>query len=163
MELINFSNMGKQSAGILCYRKTDGIPEVLLVHPGGPFWKNKEDGAWSVPKGEFSDDEEALAAAVREFREETGLWVTGTFEALTPVKLSSGKIIFAWAIEADPDLSNFRSNTFSIEWPPRSGKQQSFPETDRIAWFDFETAGKKINAAQVRFITELGEKLKNQP
>ena len=126
--------------------------EVFLVHPGGPFFRNKDLGAWSIPKGEFLDDEEAIDAARREFFEETGLSVDGDFIALNPVILKSGKKVYAWALEGDIDHENINSNLFEIEWPPKSGKKQSFPEIDKAAWFDLETAKHKINVAQVAFI-----------
>ena len=129
--------------------------EVFLVHPGGPFFKNKDLGAWSIPKGEFLDDEDALAAAKREFFEETGLAVDGDFIPLNPVKLKSGKKVYAWALEGNIDHENIISNLFELEWPPKSGKKQSFPEVDRACWFDLETAKQKINAAQVAFVDEL--------
>lgn len=150
----------KQSAGILLYRFRTDVLEVFLVHPGGPFWKNKDDGAWSIPKGEYSDDEEPLAAALREFAEETGLTVTGDFIELKAVKLKSGKMILAWAVEKDVPIS-ITSNTFEMEWPPRSGKMQSFPEVDRAAWFDIDTALVKINPGQSPLIVELSNVIDN--
>jgi predicted NUDIX family NTP pyrophosphohydrolase len=145
----------KQSAGILLYRKNKKQWEVLLVHPGGPFFKNKDDGAWSVPKGEFTDDENALDAAIREFEEETGFSCNGDFIALAPVKLKSGKTVYAWALEKDIDAAIIKSNDFEMEWPPKSGKRQRFPEVDRAAWFSPAEAKQKINASQVAFIDEL--------
>jgi predicted NUDIX family NTP pyrophosphohydrolase len=140
--------MAKQSAGLVVYRKrADGV-EVLLVHPGGPFWKNKDEGAWSIPKGEFTDGEDPLTVARREFQEEIGQPIDGNFEVLAAIKQRSGKTVHAWSIEADVDISQTQSNTFTIEWPPRSGKQQEFPEVDRVEWFPLEVAIKKINAAQ---------------
>ena len=147
--------MHKQSAGILLYRKVDNQLQVFLVHPGGPFFRNKDDGAWSIPKGEFLDNEDALEAAKREFMEETGQPVEGDFIKLSPVKLKSGKIIHAWAIEGDIDHEKIVSNLFEIEWPPRSGKKASFPEIDRAAWFEPSAAKIKINTAQVGLIVEL--------
>jgi predicted NUDIX family NTP pyrophosphohydrolase len=147
--------MPKQSAGILLFRKTTKQLQVFLVHPGGPFFKNKDLGVWSIPKGEFLDDEDALVAAMREFGEETGQSINGDFIPLKPVKLKSGKKIFAWAIEGDIDHEVVVSNLFEMEWPPKSGKQQSFPEIDKAGWFDIETAKTKINAAQGAFIDEL--------
>src|SRR4051812_1159898 len=128
----------KQSAGILLYRYAGKDPEVFLVHPGGPFWKNKDAGAWSIPKGEFTKDEEPLAAAIREFEEETGVHCDGNFLALSPVKIKSGKQILAWALEKNIDASLVRSNNFDMEWPPKSGRMQQFPEVDKGAWFDFD-------------------------
>jgi predicted NUDIX family NTP pyrophosphohydrolase len=146
--------MPKQSAGILLHRKTATGPEFLLVHPGGPFFKNKDAGAWSIPKGEFTDDEDALAAAKREFEEETGVTLSGDFIALKPIKQKSGKTVYAWAVEGDIDADNITSNTFEIEWPPKSGKMASFPEVDRAAWFGFDEAVVKINPAQVGLVEE---------
>ena len=148
--------MAKQSAGILLYRQVGIQLQVFLVHPGGPFFKNKNEGAWSIPKGEFLDDEDALTAAKREFAEETGQAVAGNFIPLSPITLKSGKKVFAWALEGDIDHESIVSNLFEIEWPPKSGKKQSFPEVDRAAWFDLETAKLKINRAQVGLIEELG-------
>jgi predicted NUDIX family NTP pyrophosphohydrolase len=145
----------KKSAGILLYRINNKKPEVLLVHPGGPFWKNKDEGAWTIPKGEFDTTEEPLTAATREFKEETGFHIEGRFLPLHPVTLKSGKQVFAWAVEGDLDTAAIKSNLFETEWPPRSGKKQSFPEIDKAAWFDIQTAGKKINPAQAAFLHEL--------
>jgi len=121
--------VAKQSAGLLLYRRPAGRLQVLLVHPGGPFWRKKDLGAWSIPKGEFAAGEDALAAATREFHEETGLEVAGPFTPLAPVKQPGGKIVHAWAVEGDFDPRALRSNTFSLEWPPRSGRQQEFPKS----------------------------------
>ena len=140
--------MIKQSAGLLVYRETDAGVEIFLVHPGGPFYAKKDDGVWSIPKGEF-DGEDPLTAARREF-EETGSKIAGDFFALTPIRQKAGKIVYAWAVEADIDADAINSNTFEMEWPPRSGKTARFPEIDRAAWFDPETAQQKINPAQVR-------------
>jgi predicted NUDIX family NTP pyrophosphohydrolase len=147
--------MPKQSAGILLYRKTAQGLQVFLVHPGGPFFKNKDGGSWSVPKGEYLSDEDSLAAAKREFREETGHEITGNFIALSPIKQKGGKTVLAWAVEGYIDPENIKSNTFEIEWPPRSGKKQTFDEIDRGEWFDIATAKIKINPAQATFIDEL--------
>lgn len=146
--------MPKHSAGLLLHRTRDGVGEVFLVHPGGPFWARKDDGAWSIPKGEFAADEEPLAAAQRELKEETGFTVPGPFTPLGTVKLRGGKIVHAFAALA-PDLDPTRivSNTFQLEWPPRSGKQATFPEVDRAAWFDVATAAVKINAGQKELLT----------
>ena len=149
----------KQSAGILLYRRIFSGVEVFIVHPGGPFWKNKEEGAWSIPKGEFDDDENSLDAAKREFFEETGISLTGEFIELQPVKLKSGKKVFAWAIEKDIDAENIVSNNFEMEWPLRSGKFQSFPEIDKGEWLSIEAAKKKINVMQVDFLEQLHTKL----
>jgi predicted NUDIX family NTP pyrophosphohydrolase len=151
--------MGKQSAGILLYRIANEILEVFLVHPGGPFWAKKDLGAWSIPKGEFDDNEDALIAAKREFEEETGMPIEGEAMALAPQKLKSGKVVYAWAVEGDLDPAKVRSNTFEMEWPPRSGRVQSFPEIDRAGWYPVEEAIRKINPGQAGFIEELGEKL----
>ncbi|MDB4902297.1 MAG: hypothetical protein JWQ63_1578 [Mucilaginibacter sp.] len=147
--------MVKQSAGILLYRKNDNELEVFLVHPGGPFFKNKDLGAWSIPKGEFLDDEDALGAAKREFLEETGQSIEGDFIPLNPVILKSGKKVYAWAVEGDIAHETIVSNLFEMEWPPKSGKKQSFPEIDKAAWFDVETAKLKINSGQVGLIEGL--------
>jgi predicted NUDIX family NTP pyrophosphohydrolase len=147
--------MPKQSAGILLYRLTDGLLQVFLVHPGGPFFRNKDDGAWSIPKGEYTDGEEPLAAAQREFEEETGQLITGKFIKLQSVKQKSGKVVHAWAIEGDIDHENIVSNIFEIEWPPKSGKKTSFPEIDRADWFTVDTAKVKIIPAQMGLIEEL--------
>ena len=147
--------MPKISAGLLVYRMRGGVLQVFLVHPGGPFWAKKDLAAWSVPKGLIDEDEDPLAAAQREFEEETALKVAGRFIQLTPVKLKSGKVVRAWAVEGDCDPSAIVSNTFSMEWPPNSGLQQEFPEVDRAAWFDIEEARKKINQGQVGLLEEL--------
>jgi len=152
--------MSKQSAGVLLYRIVDGLLQVFLVHPGGPFFKNKDDGSWSIPKGEFAEDENPLDAAKREVLEETGQSIDGNFIELKPIQQKGGKIVHAWAVEGDIDHVTIVSNTFEIEWPPRSGKKQSFPEIDRAAWFDVETAKVKINAAQTGLIDELQLKKK---
>jgi predicted NUDIX family NTP pyrophosphohydrolase len=144
--------MLKQSAGLLLYRKTNGELQIFLVHPGGPFFKNKDAGVWSIPKGEFMNDEDALTAAKREFKEETGHTIDGNFIPLNPVTLKSGKTVYAWAIEGDIEAQNICSNLFEMEWPPKSGKKQSFPEIDRGGWFDIDEAKVKINAGQVGLI-----------
>ena len=150
--------MPKQSTGILPYRWKDGNLEVFLVHPGGPFWAKKDQGAWSIPKGEF-DLEDGLTAARREFLEETGLTIDGEFIELSPRKIKSGKLIYAWAAEKDIDIGAIVSNEFEMEWPPRSGRRQMFPEVDRAGWFDPNTALEKINPGQAGFIQELTGKL----
>jgi predicted NUDIX family NTP pyrophosphohydrolase len=145
------------SGGLLLYRAVDGTLQVLLVHPGGPFWRNKDEGAWSIPKGEIADGEDLLDAARREFEEETGCKPAGRFIPLKPVKQKSGKVVHAWAIEGDLDPDAIKSNTFTMEWPPKSGKQAAFPEVDRAAFFDLKTAKEKINPAQAAFLEELEE------
>lgn len=151
--------MAKQSAGILLYRINNNNLQIFLVHPGGPFWKNKDAGAWSVPKGEFLDDEDALLAARREFQEETGSGIDGHFIKLKPVKQKSGKTIHAWAVEGDINETSIISNTFSLEWPPKSGKITEVPEIDKAGWFNVETAKEKINEAQAGLIDELAATL----
>lgn len=145
----------KQSAGILLFRKRAGLLQVFLVHPGGPFWTHKDDGAWSIPKGEYEPGEDALQAARREFREETGQEPRGPFLPLTPVKQAGGKLVTAWAVEGDMDPTQLRSNTFSLEWPPKSGRLQSFPEVDRGAWFELQDARRKLLVAQLPLLDAL--------
>jgi predicted NUDIX family NTP pyrophosphohydrolase len=147
--------MRATSAGILLYRRRDGGLEVFLVHPGGPFWAKKDLGAWSIPKGELTEGEEPLRAAIREFREETSFDVAGEFLPLSPVKQKSGKMVIAWALEGDCDPQEMRSNTFSMEWPPKSGKQREFPEADRGAWFGIEEARTRIVSGQAPLLDEL--------
>jgi predicted NUDIX family NTP pyrophosphohydrolase len=149
------ASMPIESAGIIVYRRRAGIVEVFLVHPGGPYWAKKDDGAWSIPKGEFAAPEGALAAARREFAEETGQTVDGEFVALTPVKQKGGKIVHAFAIEGAVDAERIVSNEFEMEWPPRSGVKQRFPEVDRGAWFAVAEAKVRINAGQVAILDEL--------
>ena len=146
------------SAGILAFRRREAL-KVLLAHPGGPYWRAKDEGAWTIPKG-LVESGDVQACARREFSEETGLTADGPLIALTPLKQKSGKRVHAFALEADFDLSNFRSNEFEMEWPPRSGKMQRFPEIDRIAWFDLPTARKKILPGQRGFLDELENILK---
>ncbi len=148
--------MPKISAGILLYRRgKKNVFQVFLVHPGGPFFAKKDEEAWSVPKGELDEGEDALAAARREFEEETGCDVAGTFVPLSPIKQKNGKIVLAWAVEHDCDADTIRSNTFALEWPPKSGRVQDFPEVDRAGWFTIDEAKKKINPAQAALIDEL--------
>jgi predicted NUDIX family NTP pyrophosphohydrolase len=148
--------MSRRSAGLLIYRIRRTRLEVFLVHPGGPFWERKEENAWSLPKGEYADDEEPLAAARREFREETGFDVPeGEPVELTPVKQPSGKLISAWALEGDFDVARLHSNLFTMEWPPKSGRQQQFPEVDRGGWFDLKQAREKIVNGQADFLGQL--------
>jgi predicted NUDIX family NTP pyrophosphohydrolase len=149
----------KQSAGILLYRRNTHALQVFLVHPGGPFWKNKDAGAWSIPKGEFIVGEDPLDAAKREFAEETGFACTGDFLKLEPVKQKSGKMVYAWALEMDVDTALIKSNEFEMEWPPGSGKATRFPEIDKAAWFEPAEAKQKIIPSQAQFIDELLTKL----
>ena len=149
----------RTSAGILLYRKNNNYVEFFLVHPGGPFWKGKDKGAWSIPKGEFVKDEDPLTVAKREFNEETGQAISGNFIALKPIQQKGGKLVYAWAVEGDADADNIVSNTFRQEWPYKSGKWITIPEVDKAGWFDVEEAKEKINAAQVNFIDELVERL----
>jgi len=151
--------MSKKSAGLLLFRETAAGAEVLLVHPGGPFWARKDDGSWSIPKGEFSDDEEPLAAAKREFEEEVGPPPAGDFIPLDPIRQPSGKLVLAWAVRADFDPSSLKSNTFSMEWPPKSGQHQEFPEVDRAAWFEVESARPKILKGQAPFLDQLLDRI----
>jgi predicted NUDIX family NTP pyrophosphohydrolase len=153
--------MSKKSAGILLFRDVFGHIEVLLVHPGGPFWAKKDEGAWSIPKGEFEEGEDPLEAAKREFEEETGIVPSGDFIPLQPLRQPGGKVIHAWAVNGDFDPAGLKSNTFSMEWPPKSGRQQEFPEVDRAAWLPIETAKRKILKGQVPFLLQLRERLGN--
>lgn len=148
--------MGKKSAGIILYKKTNKVLEVMLVHPGGPFWAKKDLGVWSIPKGEFEDDEDALIAAKREFEEELGKRVSAEkFIELSPVKSKSNKTVYAFAAEQDFDTSDIASNLCWVDWPPRSGKRIEIPEVDKAEWFDCETAKKKILPYQAKLIEEL--------
>lgn len=147
--------MPKISAGLLLYRRRGAALEVLLVHPGGPFWAKKDEGAWSIPKGEAASVEDLPARARREFEEETGFAVDGAFQPLTPVRQAGGKIVYAWALEGDIDTAAIRSNRFSLEWPPRSGRIQEFPEVDRGEWFTLEMARRKINKGQLPLLDEI--------
>jgi predicted NUDIX family NTP pyrophosphohydrolase len=143
------------SAGLLMYRRRPEGLEVLLVHPGGPFWRNKDEGAWTIPKGEPATGEDLLAAAKREFEEETGVKPTGELIPLTPVKQKGGKLIHAWAVEGDFDTATVKSNTFVMEWPPKSGKQMEFPEIDRAEFFTLDTARKRVIPAQVTLLDDI--------
>jgi len=147
--------MTRTSAGLLIYRRRGRTLEVLLVHPGGPFWAKKDLGGWSIPKGEIDPGEDPLAAARRELAEETGFPAEGDFLPLAPITQAGGKIVHAFALEGDADPAQLRSNTFSIEWPPRSGRQQSFPEVDRAAWLPLDLARRKINPAQIALLDQL--------
>jgi predicted NUDIX family NTP pyrophosphohydrolase len=149
----------KRSAALLVYRRAKPGIEVFLVHPGGPFWARKDLGAWSIPKGEFGDDEDGLAAARREFLEEVGQAVDGAFIALTPVKQRGGKVVHAWAVEGQVDASAVKSNMFEMEWPPRSGRTASFPEVDRGQWFPLAEALRRILPAQAPILQELAAKI----
>lgn len=149
----------RKSAGILLFRKGEKGVEVFLVHPGGPFWKGKEVGAWSIPKGEFTPGEEPLDAARREFKEETGQTVDGRFIELTPVQQKAGKLVYAWAVEGACNADNVISNTFQLEYPYKSGKWITVPEVDKAGWFSIAEAKKKINPAQARLLEELLQKL----
>jgi predicted NUDIX family NTP pyrophosphohydrolase len=152
--------MAKTSAGVLLYRRAGKSLEVFLVHPGGPFWAKKDDGAWSIPKGELAEDEDPLEAAKREFEEETGFPLKGKLEALEPIKQAGGKIVYAWTIEGEIEQRAIRSNMFSLEWPPHSGKKQEFPEVDRASWFDLETGRRKILKSQLPLLEQLQEKFR---
>ena len=147
--------MPRLSAGLLMYRIKDGAIQVLLAHPGGPYFAKKDDESWSIPKGEPGPDEDLFLTAQREFEEETGLKPAGPFIPLQPVKQKGGKVVHAWAFEGDCDPATIQSNTFTMEWPPRSGQQQTFPEIDRAEFFDLATARRKVKAAQVGLIDEL--------
>ncbi len=151
----------KKSAGLLLYRCMENTIEFFLVHPGGPFWKNKDIGAWTIPKGELEDEEDALEAAKREFKEETGTIIDGNFITLTPVKQKAGKLVYAWAIQGNIDSEKITSNTFKIQWPPKSGKWVDLPEVDKAGWFSIEESKQKINPAQIPLIDELLELIKN--
>lgn len=145
----------KQSAGILLYRTSRGRLEVFLVHPGGPFWARKDEGAWSIPKGEFAEGEDAETAARREFEEETGQRLEGEGIALRPVRQAGGKVVHAWALRGEFDPASLRSTTFDLEWPPRSGRTTAFPEVDRAGWFTLEAARSKINPGQRDLLGQL--------
>jgi len=151
--------MAKQSAGLLMFRRSAGQVEVLLVHPGGPFWRRKDLGSWSLPKGEYGDGEDAFAAAAREFQEETGIPPAGNFVPLGQVRQPGGKLVTAWAFEGDCDASAIHSNSFPLEWPKGSGRIQQFPEIDRAAWFPLETARLKILKGQAPLLERLAAHL----
>jgi predicted NUDIX family NTP pyrophosphohydrolase len=153
--------MAKRSAGILLYRVAGGDPEVLLVHPGGPFWARRDIGAWSIPKGEYDDEEDPPGCALREFGEETGTELPpGELIDLGRVKQKSGKLVTAWAAEGDLDADAIHSNRFEMEWPPGSGRRAEFPEIDRAGWFDVDTAREKLVPAQTAFLDRLLERLR---
>jgi predicted NUDIX family NTP pyrophosphohydrolase len=152
--------VAKRSAGILLYRIVGGAPEVLLVHPGGPYWARKDAGAWSIPKGEYEDGEDPQACALREFEEELGVGLPpGELAELGSVKQKGGKLVTAWAAEGDLDADSVSSNTFTMEWPPRSGRTEEFPEIDRAGWFEIEPAREKLVTAQAEFLDRLLERL----
>ena len=151
--------MAMTSAGLLLFRRTAAGIEVLLVHPGGPFWAQKDAGAWSVPKGEIAPGEDPMAAAIREVGEELGVTIAGDFVALEPRRQAGGKVVHVWAVEADFAPAGLVSNAFEMEWPPRSGRRQAFPEVDRAAWFTFDQARAKINPGQAGFLDELQSRL----
>jgi len=151
--------MTKKSAGIFMYRFREMKLQVFLVHPGGPFWARKDKAAWSIPKGEFDDLEAPLEAAKREFQEETGMPVTGDFINLGEVKQPGRKIIYVWAVEGDCDPAAIKSNTFEMQWPPKSGKYKSFPEVDRAGWFSLGEAREKLHKGQIVLVDRLAEKL----
>lgn len=153
----------RESAGLLPFRQALGRLEVLLVHPGGPFWAKKDEGAWSIPKGQVEEGEDPLAAARREFEEETGFAAAGDVIPLEHVRQPSGKLVHAWAIKKDVDPAGLKSSTFSVEWPPKSGHLQEFPEIDRAAWFTIEAARRKVAKGQVDFLDQLERKLRGAP
>ena len=154
--------MPRLSAGLLMYRIKDGAVRVLSAHPGGPFFRKKDEGAWSIPKGEPDAGEDLLTAAQREFEEETGVQPQGPFIPLRPIQQKGGKVVHAWAFEGDCDPAAIKSNTFTIEWPPKSGRQAEFPEIDRADFFGLATARKKIKAGQESLIDELAAMLKTK-
>ena len=151
--------MSKKSAGILLYRFHNKLPEVLLVHPGGPFWKKKDEGAWSIPKGEFAQNEDPLDAAKREVKEELGINVQGEFIELAPVKQKGGKTVYTWSVRGSFDPAELKSNTFEIEWPPKSGRKITFPEIDKAGWFTINEAKKKIMSGQIPLLDEFENKI----
>ncbi len=155
--------MSTTSAGLLLFRTGERGLEVLLVHPGGPFWARKDAGAWSIPKGEIAEGEDPLQAAVREAREELGVDVDGNFVALTPVRQAGGKLVRAWAVAADFDPATLASNTFEMEWPPKSGRTQTFPEVDRADWFRPDEAKLKILKGQLPLLDELAALADRRP
>lgn len=155
--------MKKLSAGLLMYRWRDTTLEVFIVHPGGPFWAKKDDGAWSIPKGEYTEGDDPLATARREFTEETGFTPDGVLIPLSDIKQPSGKVVKVWALEGDCDASQCQSNMFSMEWPPKSGQMQEFPEVDRAAWFPIEVARNKLLKGHLGFLDQLAAKLNYGP
>jgi len=155
--------MPRVSAGLLMFRRKGDAPQVLLAHPGGPLWAKKDLGAWTIPKGEGAPDEDLLATARREFEEETGFRPQAPFHPLGSVKQKSGKVVHAWAFEGDVDPAALHSNTFSMEWPPRSGQRQDFPEVDRAEFFDLDEARRRVNPAQVPLLDALEGLLAGKP
>lgn len=155
--------MRRISAGLLMFRRSDSRVDVFLVHPGGPFWQNKDMGAWSIPKGEYTEGEDALDAAKREFEEETSIKPEGEFVSLDEIKQPSGKIISAWAFEGNCSPEKIRSNVFSMEWPPKSGQMKEFPEVDRGAWFSLDVARDQIQKGQIGFLERLGSRINYIP
>ncbi|MBM3577127.1 MAG: NUDIX domain-containing protein [Alphaproteobacteria bacterium] len=155
--------MTKRSAGILLFRHIHGLAQVLLIHPGGPYWRRKDEGAWSIPKGLFEEGEEPLSAAKREFLEETGTTPHGVFIELGEFRQPSGKLLIVWALEGDFDLASFKSNTFRMEWPPKSARFEDFPEADRAEWFDAEKAARKITKGQRPILDALFQLLSSTP
>ena len=153
--------MSVHSAGILLYRFVQGRLQVMLVHPGGPFWAGRDEGAWSIPKGLAEENEALFDAARREFREETGFGIDGVFTALGEIRQASGKIVHAWAVEGDLDAGRVHSNTFTLEWPRHSGRLREYPEVDRAQWFDMHEAETKITRGQARFLQRLLMRLKD--
>jgi predicted NUDIX family NTP pyrophosphohydrolase len=152
--------MPKRSSGVLLFRRKEREIEVLLAHPGGPFWKNKDDGVWSIPKGEYGENEDPLAAAKRELAEETGLTPSGDFIPLGEIRQTGGKVVTAWAVEGNADARSIRSNTFSMPWPPGSKKLQEFLEIDRAEWFSLEAARRKILKGQAELLERLAHHLR---
>ncbi|MBU5636918.1 NUDIX domain-containing protein [Geomonas sp. Red69] len=153
--------MPRRSAGLIMYRVRNGAPELLLVHPGGPFWARKDLGAWSIPKGEYLEGEDPLQAARREFREETGHEPSGSFIELDRIRQPGGKLVRAWAFSGDFDPAHLVSNTFTMEWPPRSGRQTEFPEVDRACWFGIDEAREKILPGQLPLIDQVAALLRS--
>jgi predicted NUDIX family NTP pyrophosphohydrolase len=155
--------VARQSAGILMYRRRADRTEVFLIHPGGPFWSRKDDGAWSIPKGEFTSEEPPLDAARREFQEETGFAVSGDFTAMEPIRQAGGKVVHTWVVEGECDAAAVKSNTFSMEWPPRSGQWKTFPEADRAGWFALDQAETKILKSQRPLLDQFRRLIKGPP
>ena len=161
-DLLKSLRRSVSSAGILMYRRAGANLEVLLVHPGGPYWRKKDEGAWSIPKGEMDEGEDAEVTARREFMEETGVSLSGSLEPLGEIRQRGGKRVIAFAVERELDIQTIRSNTFEIEWPPKGGRMQSFPEIDRAEWFDLPAGHAKILDSQRQLVDQLAE-LVNRP